>query len=218
MHLGDASWSTPHTAVITDRRLRSVGEFVLSSARGVIIAGASGEFGVSPVLLDVVAARKQIRNRVMTIPRAFQADDLTLGILWALCNLDESLLNDDSALDHIRQRVRIPADLDDSMNLSDGLAQLSPVSYMWLGSVVCARFIISSTHDFFNRPIFWTREQCGEEASAWLFFRHKLDYLVATSKRFTDSSGSTSRTFCVPEQVVRDSLPVNESYCCSPRR
>ncbi|MGH3478388.1 MAG: helix-turn-helix domain-containing protein [Pseudonocardiaceae bacterium] len=206
-HLADVSWSARRTAVIADRRLQSLGEFVSSTSRGVIIAATPGEPRAPHLLLDVVAARKQIYSSAMTIPQAFQADDLTLGILWALSNMDEALLNDDGALAQARQWVRNPAELGSSAIPSGGLTELSAISCMWLGSDSCAQFIVSNTRDFSDRPVFWTREQRGEEASTWLLFQHKLTYLRATSRRFTDTSGSASRTFCVPELAVLDSAP-----------
>lgn len=202
--LGEASWSTEQTAVIADRGSQSLGRFVSSAPRGVIIAASSRESGAAHVLLDVIAARKQIRRSAIAIPQAFRADDVTLGILWALSNMDEALLNDDDVLAEARQCVRDPK-LGDSVISSD--AELSAISRMWLGSDSCARFIVSSAHSFSNRPVFWTREQRGEEASTWLFFKHKFDYLQATSRRFTDTSGSPSRTFCIPEFAVLDSAP-----------
>lgn len=182
-YLGEVSWSTGHTAVIAERGSQSLGEFVSSAPRGVIIAASSSEHGTSHVLLDVIAARKQIRSSAIAIPQAFQVDDLTLGILWALSNMDEALLNDDGVLAQARQCVRNPGKLDDLVIPSGGLAELSTISYMWLGSDSCARFVVSNIHDFSNRPVFWTREQRGEEGSTWLFFKHKLDYLKATSLR-----------------------------------
>ncbi|MGH3836156.1 MAG: helix-turn-helix domain-containing protein [Pseudonocardiaceae bacterium] len=201
-YLGKTSWSTGQTTVIADRGSQSLGKFVSSAPRGVIIAASSSEPGASHVLLDVIAARKQIPSSAIAIPQAFQADDVTLGILWALSNMDEALLNDDDALAQARQCVRSP-EVDDAAITSG--AELSTLSRMWLGSDSCARFIVSSTRDFSNRPALWTREQRGEEASTWLFFKHKLDYLQATSLRFTDTSGSSSRTFCVPELAVLNS-------------
>lgn len=144
-HLGEASWSTHHTAVIADQRLRPLREFISSAPRGVIMASIPGESISSHVLLDVVAARKQTPSRAVTIPQAFKADDLTLGILWALSNLDEALLNDDGTLAQARQHVRSPAELGHSAIPSNELAELSAVSQMWLGSESCARFIISNT-------------------------------------------------------------------------
>ncbi|MEO7195335.1 MAG: helix-turn-helix transcriptional regulator [Pseudonocardiaceae bacterium] len=206
-HLSEASWSTHHTAVIADQRLRPLGEFISSAPRGVIMVSIPGEPVSSRVLLDVVAARKQTPRSAVTIPQAFKADDLTLGILWALSNLDEALLNDDDTLAQARQGVRSTAELEYAAISSNELAELSTVSQMWLGSESCARFIISSTQDFSHQPAFWTREQRGEEASTWLFFQHKLEYLQETSRRFANTSGYTSRTFCVPEHAVLDSSP-----------
>lgn len=206
-HFAEVSWSAQRTAVVADRPLQSLGEFVSSTSRGVIIAATPGEPRAPHLLLDVVAARKQISNSAMAIPQAFQADHLTLGILWALSNMDEALLDDDGALTQARRCIRNPVELESSTISSGGLTELSAVSSMWLGSDSCARFIMSSTRRFSNRAVFWTREQHGEEASTWLLFQHKLDYLRATSGRFTDTSGSVSRTFCVPEFAVLDSAP-----------
>lgn len=205
-YLGEASWSTQHTAVIANRQLRSLSEFVGSTPRGMIISGIPSESDASPVLLDAIAARKQIHKRVVTIPQAFRADDLTLGILWALSNLDDALLNDDANLAQARQCLRSSA-LNNTEIPGHVLTELSDISNLWLGSDSCARFIITNTRDFSTQPVFWTREQCGEDASTWLFFRHKLDYLLATSQRFTEASGAAGRTFCVPEHAVLDSLP-----------
>ncbi|MGH3924079.1 MAG: helix-turn-helix domain-containing protein, partial [Pseudonocardiaceae bacterium] len=205
VHLVEGSWSTQHAVVIADQRLRSLNEFVGSAPRGVIIAETPDGSGASPVLLDAVSARTQIGNRVVAMPQAFQADDLTLGILWALSNLDEALLNDDANLTKARRCLHSAA-LDNAVISKDALTELSTISSMWLGSDSCARFIMSSTRDFSTQPAFWTREQRGEEASTWLFFRHKLAYLRATSQRFTDASGSAGRTFCIPEHAVLDSL------------
>jgi hypothetical protein len=53
-------------------------------------------------------------------------------------------------------------------------------------------------------PVFWTREQSGEEAAPWLFFKHKLDYLRALD-RFHSVSEQTVRVFCVPRAEVERS-------------
>ncbi|MGH3942582.1 MAG: helix-turn-helix domain-containing protein [Pseudonocardiaceae bacterium] len=125
VHLVEASWSTQHAVVIADQRLRSMNEFVGSTPRSVIIAGTPDGSGASPVLLDAVAARTQICNRALTIPQAFQVDDLTLGILWALSNLDEALLNDDGNLTQARRCLR-NTPLDHAAILRDALTGLSP--------------------------------------------------------------------------------------------
>jgi hypothetical protein len=206
VQLEEASSSTQNTTLVDYRRLHSHGKFVSSAPRGVIIAENPSEPGASHVLLDVRAAHKQICSGTITIPQAFLADDLTLGILWALSNLDEALLNDDGVLARARRRIHKLAELDDSVIPIDELAGLSTISHMWLGSDSCARFILNSTRNFPDQPGFWTREQRGEEASTWLFFRHKLEYLQLMKKRLSNDSGSTERTFCVPEFAVLDSL------------
>jgi hypothetical protein len=52
-----------------------------------------------------------------------------------------------------------------------------------------------------TEPFFWSREQRGEEAAAWLLWAHKLKYLQHTSSRY----GTVRRGFRVPEHVVRSS-------------
>ncbi|WP_025616837.1 hypothetical protein [Salinispora cortesiana] len=58
-------------------------------------------------------------------------------------------------------------------------------------------------HAATDQPVFWTREQYGEEATTWLLFRHKIDYLHATSERFTTPTVPAARVFCIPETAVR---------------
>jgi hypothetical protein len=116
----------------------------------VIIAANPGESGTSHLLLDVIAARKQTHSTAIVIPHAFLADDLTLGILWALSNMDEALLNDDGALVQARQCVDHPAELNDSVIFDS--AEMSAISRMWIGSDSCARFIARSTRVFQIHP------------------------------------------------------------------
>ncbi|MGH2379789.1 MAG: hypothetical protein ACRDG7_01025 [Candidatus Limnocylindria bacterium] len=52
--------------------------------------------------------------------------------------------------------------------------------------------------------MFWTREQHGEEASTWLLFAHKYDYLRNLAARFTRGM---ARTFCIPPEMVNASPP-----------
>ncbi|GAA3086000.1 hypothetical protein GCM10020000_85700 [Streptomyces olivoverticillatus] len=80
---------------------------------------------------------------------------------------------------------------------------LSSVGASWLGSQFCAQHLQRQLLDAARPPVFMTREQTGEEAAAWLLYRHKADYLRAQARRF--ARGSMSRVFCVPESVVRRS-------------
>ncbi|MGI9098102.1 MAG: hypothetical protein ACR2H2_06355 [Solirubrobacteraceae bacterium] len=70
-------------------------------------------------------------------------------------------------------------------------------------SAFCARHILRNFGRLGDLPLFWTREQRGEEACAWLLFAHKLAYLQATRRYM--GSASMVRVFCVPERAVRDS-------------
>jgi hypothetical protein len=82
-------------------------------------------------------------------------------------------------------------------------AELSSAAQMWLGSSFCARHILANLADPPGRPVFWTREQTGEEACAWLLFRHKHSYLQRISGQFgSPGPDPLARGFCIPEAAV----------------
>ncbi len=136
---------------------------------------------------------------------AYRLDAFTIGILWALCGMDDALLIDDAALADSIPKLRRYAELPGSAVSRDVAADLNPLSQMWLGSDFCSRYISQHLDAATDQPVFWTREQYGEEASTWLLFRHKVDYLRATSERFTTPTTSATRVFCIPETAVRRS-------------
>ncbi|OJF15396.1 helix-turn-helix domain-containing protein [Couchioplanes caeruleus] len=136
---------------------------------------------------------------------AYRLDAFTLGILWALCGMDDALLADDAALAESIPKLRRYAELPGSAVGRAVAADLNPLSQMWLGSDFCARYISHRLETATDQPIFWTREQYGEEASTWLLFRHKIDYLRATSGRFTTPTAPANRVFCIPETAVQTS-------------
>ncbi|WP_026189926.1 MULTISPECIES: helix-turn-helix domain-containing protein [Salinispora] len=136
---------------------------------------------------------------------AYRLDAFTVGILWALCGMDDALLADDAALADSVPQLRRYAHLPGSAVSRNVAADLSALSQMWLGSDFCARYISHRLDAATDQPVFWTREQYGEEASTWLLFRHKIDYLHATSERFTTPTAPAARVFCIPETAVRGS-------------
>ena len=158
--------------------------------------------------LDVRAVRRVLRRagggsvRIPT-PRAYELDDLTLGMLWATANLDESLLGDDALLDRHRRHSSGYELLDRSAAALEEADGLSTVSRMWLGSDFCARHITRHSAALTGAPTFWTREQTGEAASTWLLFAHKYDYLQQHADRF--GAGQLRRAFCVPPEAVTGS-------------
>jgi hypothetical protein len=87
----------------------------------------------------------------------------------------------------------------------DLAVELHPVSHMWLGSRFCADHINRHAGDLAEVPMFWTREQRDEEASAWLLFAHKNQYLRDIAGRFAGSPTPMTRAFCVPRSVVEGS-------------
>jgi hypothetical protein len=136
------------------------------------------------------------------IPRAYELDDLAFGIIWALVNLDDALLADDHALDQRQRELHGYEQLPHSAVGHQAAAGLTSAARMWLGSSFCARHILRNLASPACLPVFWTREQSGEEACAWLLFRHKYGYLKRISSQFADTAVSLARGFCIPESAV----------------
>lgn len=145
------------------------------------------------------AQRKIAQSRgvpsAVVIPRAYELDDLTYGIIWALISLDDALLADDHALDQRQRELRAYEQLPHSTVGRQAAAGLTSAARMWLGSSFCARHILRNLASPEYVPLFWTREQSGEEACAWLLFRHKYSYLKRISGQFAGTVGSLIRSF-----------------------
>lgn len=139
----------------------------------------------------------------LVMPAAYELDDLTYGLLWAVANYDDALQADDQALAEAQSDLKEYERLSHSAVSKEAAPGLNAVAHMWLGSDFCARHILRALPGLPEIPAFWTREQRGEEASAWLIFDHKYPYLQATTKALGGSA--TTRAFCVPEAVVRSS-------------
>jgi transcriptional regulator with XRE-family HTH domain len=184
--------------------------FMRQSRRGLIIGAESHDvpqfFG-----LDVRQARRRL-NAVpdgsrLLIPSAYAIDDLTLGLLWAVANFDDALLGDDAELSASREAGDAFEGWTRSAAGREIAGDLAPVSRMWLGSNFCAGHVLRHASTLDSVPAFWSQEQRGEEASTWLFFQHKYDYLRRTVEIFSGSGSSASRSFCIPRRSVGDSGP-----------
>lgn len=132
------------------------------------------------------------------VPLANVIDDLTVGIIWATANADSALLADDRELVRSREYVELQAGRPMSQGARDEVPTLNPVASQWLGSLFCSRYIVRNLGQLEGAPFFWTREQRGEEAAAWLLWSHKFEYLRRTSRRFANMR----RGFCIPEDQV----------------
>lgn len=143
----------------------------------------------------------------LPIPQAYRLDDLTVGLLWAVANLDTSLLGDDAHLAACHTWISQYETLASSSASRDAVAALSRVSQMWLGSEFCARHILRHCDNLAGLPTFWTREQYGEEASTWLLFSHKYDYLKQLANRFRGRVEPITRTFSITETAITTSPP-----------
>jgi hypothetical protein len=190
-------------------------QFLKIPNRSLIIGVEEAAGAVRFLGLDTREAHRQVTNRpvptrpTLAIPRAYELDDLTYGLLWVFANIDDALLADDLALAERHRELIVYEPLLNSAVSREAAADLTMVSQMWLGSNFCAEHILRNLGGFEDLPLFWTREQRGEEACTWLLFRHKYDYLKKASERFAGSATPLVRAFCLPEDAVRTS-PASE--------
>jgi len=147
------------------------------------------------------AGRADRRTGPQPVPTAHLLDDLTVGIIWAITNTDAQLQGDDAQLEMHRVRMTHYEDRSSSAAMLSEVPDLGTVSRQWLGSSFCSRHIMRHFERLSTSPLFWTREQRGEEAASWLIWSHKLDYLRRTSRWF----GGTRRGFCIPAYKVSSS-------------
>lgn len=186
--------------------------FLRPARRGLIVGVHEGEDGPDLYILDSSNARTfrfpftEIGGPIH-VPAGHLLDDFTYGILWALVQLDDGLLADDQVLDEERQVLATYLSLPRSAPSRMSLPSLTSVGAGWLGSAFCAQHIQRHLQDVPEAPLFWTREQTGEEAAAWLFFRHKLAYLRQQAAQFGGAARPLARAFCIPEAAVARCAP-----------
>lgn len=178
--------------------------FLTRARRGLVVGAVTDDEVVTGYGLDTRQARRRLAKAGpgsrLLIPPAYALDDITVGILWAVVNLDEPLLNDDALLHDLQQQLGPYESLPNSSLGRDLASELTAVSQMWVGSYFCAHHILRHLNGLADVPQFWTREQRGEEASTWLLFRHKYDYLRAVTDRFAGEP--LTRAFCIPPESV----------------
>ncbi|RLU81971.1 transcriptional regulator, XRE family protein [Streptomyces griseocarneus] len=195
------------TATFLVSRPASLEGFLRPARRGLLVGVDDRAEELRLYVVDSWNARRCLPSSggAVAVPEAHRLDDLTYGVLWALVQLDDGLLADDQALDDGQDVLAAYLSQDRSAPSHMALPGLSSAGASWLGSSFCARHLQRQLLDAARPPVFMTREQTGEEAAAWLFYRHKSDYLRAQARRFP--RGSMSRVFCIPEAVVHRSGP-----------
>jgi hypothetical protein len=140
-------------------------------------------------------------ERARDLPSANLLDDLTVAVLWMITNTDAALLSDDHALDHYRTKLSHYGERPSSSLTFSEVPDLHELSARWLGSRFCADHVLRHLNRLTSEPVFWSREQRGEEASSWLIWTHKIQYLGATCKALKHHR----RAFCFPEHEVKNS-------------
>ena len=193
-------------AVTTVKDLLRWEEFARGGGRGLLVAACRQVSRSRFFVLDSREARRRAAHHdgaTVTIPEAYELDDLTFALLWACASLDTGLQVDDQELAAAVSELAPYKELPSSAVSREAAASLGTTAHMWLGSDFCARHILRNMEQLPGIPLFWTREQTGGEASPWLLFDHKYPYLRATSGRYADSS--LTRMFCIPQRAVTGS-------------
>lgn len=162
----------------------------------VVTSDADGKYYVSDARRFVRRAGRQTNRQ--PVASANVIDDFTTGIIWAVVNTDSALLADDAQLEASQARLAHYVEQSASEAAMSEVPDLNVIASQWLGSTFCSRHISRHLGRLRETPFFWTREQRGEEASSWLLWTHKLEYLRYTSRRFV----GMRRAFCVPESEV----------------
>ncbi|MER5991507.1 transcriptional regulator, XRE family protein [Streptomyces viridosporus] len=200
------SGATTHVDVTDTNAL----DRLLRPARRGFLVGVDEREG-APRLYVVDAANARRARAIaeargtLDLTAAHLLDDLTYGLLWSLIQFDDGLLADDFTLDQEQKVLETYLSLPRSAPSRMALPDLTKAGTQWLGSAFCAQHIMRRLDGLTDPPVFWTREQTGEQAAAWLWFRHKDDYLKALSARYADGPVPLSRAFCIPETEVNRS-------------
>ncbi|MGH3872377.1 MAG: hypothetical protein ACRDSR_12840 [Pseudonocardiaceae bacterium] len=200
-----ANVAQPGSVALVRPERRRLAQFTRPRQRGLLVAADSVVDGGAYYALDARESARQAITQpdspTITIPRAYLLDDLTYGAMWAMTNLDDAVLADDGSLHSHRQDLAHYEGLTGSTVSREEAGGLATISQMWLGSDFCARHVIRNLGHLQASPLFWTREQRGEEASTWLLWRHKVTYLQHTSSLGTP----VARGFCLPDYLVDES-------------
>src|SRR5262249_368963 len=126
-------------------------QFLRRSRRALVVGVTDDPSGWRAFGLDSREARRRLmkggpRARLL-MPPAYALDDLTLGLMWAVANLDEALLNDDGLLAELQGELARYEALPHSAAARDMASDLTAVSQMWLGSDFCARHLLPHLPD-----------------------------------------------------------------------
>jgi hypothetical protein len=181
--------------------------FLRPARRGLLVGVERRADDLRLYVIDSVNAKRCMaafvaRDGQLSFPAAHELDDLTYGILWALVQFDDGLLAVDQALEEEHQVLDTYLQLPRSAPSRMAVPILTTVGVNWLGSAFCALHIQRRLNEASDVPLFWTREQSGEEAATWLFFRHKVAYLHTLRRRFGGTVNPLARGFCIPEAAV----------------
>lgn len=205
LHLQEAR-TREGRAIVTMKDLLRWEEFACGSGRRLLAAASRTAGHPRFFVMDVREARRRAAlhgRQSVSVPEAYELDDLTFALLWACASLDTGLQADDQELTAAVSELAPYEELPSSAVSREAAADLGTTAHMWLGSDFCARHILRNMAQLPDTPVFWTREQSGAEACPWLLFDHKYAYLRATSDRFDGSS--LARMFCVPQRAVAGS-------------
>ncbi|WP_338692952.1 hypothetical protein V2W30_01530 [Streptomyces sp. Q6] len=159
--------------------------------------------------LDAAEARRQLDVTVdrLPVPSAYRLDPLTFALLWALCNLDGSLQDDDHLIANEQETFGAFPLLPRSALGRSAAPALSRVGAAWLGMHHCGRHILGQLRPAARAPLFWTPVGGAEHAAGWLFFACWPEYFAALSERFQAGPTGPQRVVGLSETAVKEAEP-----------
>ncbi|MBO1329917.1 hypothetical protein [Streptomyces sp. VRA16 Mangrove soil] len=179
--------------------------FIEPRRRALVLAvpgSADGEVYV----LDAAEARRQLEVTVdrLPVPAAYRLDALTFALLWALCNLDGSLQDDDHVIAGEQETVDAFSHLARSAPGRSAVPALSRVGAAWMGMRHCAQHVLRHLRPSARSPLFWTRVRDAEHAAGWLFFASWPEYIATLGERFRAGSAGARRVVVLPDTAVEE--------------
>ncbi|MFJ9034624.1 hypothetical protein ACIRQP_40530 [Streptomyces sp. NPDC102274] len=174
-------------AVLHHEDAAHIAQFVGPARRGLVLAGLHQEGRAVLHALDTVHARRQIATgspwRTMSVPTAYELDDLTCSILWAAVCLDDALLADDHVLTEAETELGPHVSAPRSALGIAALTDLSQSSAAWLGGWGCARHLSGHLEHTMGPARLWAPVRRWEEAAMRVLFRHQSAHVQSLRGR-----------------------------------
>ncbi|MFD5117225.1 hypothetical protein ACFWNG_33790 [Streptomyces sp. NPDC058391] len=174
-------------AIVASEDTEHLAQFVRPSRRGLVLAALSRGGRATLHALDTVHARRQMADGspwpTVSVPVAYELDDLTCAILWATVCLDDALLADDHLLTDAEDELAPHLSGRRSAVATGAVGDLSRSAAAWVGGWGCARFLTGRLEGTAGTAQWWAAVRGGEDAAMRLLVRHQTALAQALQPR-----------------------------------